>query len=168
MSIDTETNFFKIKKHIYEAIATKDFVKYEDIKLPARATKGSAGYDFFATEEFTLKPGDFYIVRTGIKAKFPSYKVLMLQVRSSMGFKYGIRMVNTQGIIDSDYYNNPDNDGHIMIGLVRDKLFPGMTDEPITFKIGDKIGQGIFVDITHTDNDDASEERIGGVGSTGK
>jgi dUTP pyrophosphatase len=126
-----------------------------DNRLPERATAGSAGYDFFAPEDITL-PGT---VKTGVRVKvIPGY-VLCIFPRSGLGFKYGVRLANTVGVIDSDYYN-ADNEGHIMIKLE--------CDTPLTIKAGERFAQGIFLPFGITEDDNAAGERSGGFGSTGK
>ena len=157
-------------KRYYEKISFEEFKKaygdnkelYEEYLLPRRSTKNSAGYDFFAINEITIKPGEIVKIPTGYKANFGTDEVLMLFVRSSMGFKYNVRMCNQVGIIDSDYYNNPDNEGHIYVALQNE----GTKD----YVIGknEAYAQGIFVNFLLTDDDNACEERNGGIGSTNK
>ena len=101
--------FEKISKEQYEK-DLKGKCEYEDISLPVRSTKHSAGYDFKSPIEFELNPGEIIKVPTGIKAQMEDDEYLMLLVRSSMGFKYNVRLCNQVGIVDSDYYNNPDNE----------------------------------------------------------
>ena len=87
---------------------------------------------------------------------------LSIFIRSSLAFKKGLMLANSTGIIDCDYYNNPDNEGHIMIAYYNTK------DVPYTIKKGERIAQGIFMKYLTTDNDDASGIRMGGIGSTGQ
>ena len=101
--------FEKISKEQYEK-DLKGKCEYEDISLPVRSTKHSAGYDFKSPIEFELNPGEIIKVPTGIKAQMEDDEYLMLLVRSSMGFKYNVRLCNQVGIVDSDYYNNTDNE----------------------------------------------------------
>ena len=108
--------FEKISKEQYEK-DLKGKCEYEDISLPIRSTKHSAGYDFKSPIEFELNPGEIIKVPTGIKAQMEDDEYLMLLVRSSMGFKYNVRLCNQVGIVDSDYYNNPDNEGHMFIKI---------------------------------------------------
>lgn len=131
-----------------------------EIKLPKRATAGSAGYDFFAPRDFTLPAGGEIIIETGVRVKISEGWFLMLLPRSGSGFKYGVRLANTAGIIDSDYYN-ADNEGHIKI-----KLTGGSRDFAV--KKGEAFAQGIFVPYGITVDDDCTEERRGGFGSTDK
>ena len=99
----------------FEKVSIDEFSKYydktlyEEYDLPKRMTRHSAGYDFFAIEGFTIKPGEIKKIPTGYKATFGNDEMLMILVRSSMGFKYNVRMTNQVGIIESDYYNNIDN-----------------------------------------------------------
>lgn len=137
----------------------------KDIKLPKRSTKGSAGYDFEAADTVLIpafklgqKPT---MVSTGIKAAFSEDEVLYLFNRSSNPGKNGLVLSNAVGIIDEDYYNNPGNDGHIMFG------FWNMKEEDIVVEKGQRIGQGIFQKILFVDDDESTEERLGGFGSTG-
>lgn len=136
---------------------------YEDIKLPRRATAGSAGYDFFSTLDFELKPGETIKIPTGIRVKIDNGWVLMLYPRSGLGFKYRLQLNNTVGIIDSDYYNS-DNEGHIFVKITNDSN-EGKT---LSVKAGDGFCQGIFTEFGLTEDDEATEERNGGFGSTGK
>ena len=133
---------------------------YNDIIIPKRATKGSAGYDFYSPFSFDVSPGDAITIPTGIKCKMINDWVLMLFPRSGLGFKYKVRLNNTVGIIDSDYYNNSDNEGHIMVCLYND------SDEDIKLKKNERIVQGIFQKFYLTDNDNVSNIRMGGIGST--
>ena len=134
---------------------------YDSIQLPKRATIGSAGYDFFAPYDFTIEPKSSFTVHSGIKCKIKGGWVLMVHGRSSLGIK-GLRLNTTVGIIDSDYYSNPQNDGEIGIGLVN------TTDKRFEFKAGDRLAQGIFVPYGITTDDDVTDTRVGGFGSTGK
>ncbi len=154
----------------FEKVSREQFAKdfgensaqiYEDIKLPKRATKGSAGYDFFAPQDFSLKPGETIKVATGIRAKIDESWVLNIYPRSGLGFKYRLQLDNTVGIIDSDYYNSS-NEGHIMIKITNNSL-EGKTVE---VKGGTAFAQGIFLEYGITVDDDADGVRDGGFGST--
>lgn len=133
----------------------------KEIKLPRRASKGSMAYDFFSPGDFSLYPNETCMIWTDIKARMPEGVGLMLNVRSSMG-KSRIGLANTQGWIDSDFYNNPDNGGNIGIFLVNN----GWKEYRIAE--GDRIAQGLFVPVILTDDDAVAGERHGGFGSTGK
>lgn len=135
---------------------------YEEIKLPKRATKGSAGYDFFAPFGFTLKPGETIKIPTGIRVKMDSEWVLCLFPRSGFGFKYRLQLNNTVGIIDSDYFYS-DNEGHIFTKITNDSN----EDKVLTVDKGVGYLQGIFMEFGTTIDDDAEAERNGGFGSTG-
>jgi len=134
--------------------------EYNDIKLPQRATKYSAGYDFFSPISFTLEPGEEIKIPTGIKAYMQEGEVLQMHVRSSLGFKYNIRLKNCTGIIDQDYHNNPTNEGHIWIALVNEG------NQKVEIKKGEAIAQGIFMNYLVADNGNTENERRGGIGST--
>ena len=136
---------------------------YEDIKLPKRATKGSAGYDFYAPVSIILKPGETIKVPTGIRAEMEWDWVLKIYPRSGLGFKYRLQLNNTVGIIDSDYFYS-DNEGHIFVKITND------TNEGRTVEIpgGTGFAQGIFLEYGITVDDDATEIRNGGFGSTTK
>ena len=137
-------------------------VDYKKHQLPKRGSKNSAGYDFFSPVNEIIPAHGTVKIPTGIKVYMQPDEVLMIYPRSSIGFKTNIRLSNTTGVIDSDYYNNSDNEGHMWI------KFYNPTDEDYHIFIGDKIAQGIFTKFLVTDNDDTNEERTGGLGSTGK
>lgn len=137
-----------------------------NINLPVRSTKNSAGYDVEAAEDCIIpafKPGQKpTLVKTGIKAYMESDEVLILANRSSNPGKKGLILANSIGVVDSDYYENPDNDGHIMYAFFNFKA------EDVEIKKGERIGQAIFQKYLVTDNDIAQGERTGGFGSTNK
>ena len=136
----------------------------KEINLPVRKTKYSAGYDIEAAEDVVIpvfKAGDRpTLVKTGLKSYFEDDEVLILANRSSNPFKKGLVLANSIGVIDSDYYGNTDNDGHIMYA------FYNFFSEEISIKKGDIIGQAIFHKFLITDDDVAAGERTGGFGST--
>lgn len=136
---------------------------YDAIKLPRRATSGSAGYDFCTPDGFTIAPGETVKIPTGIRVKMEEGWVLKIYPRSGLGFKYRVQLNNTVGIIDSDYYY-AENDGHIFIKITNDSN-EGKT---LTLNAGDAFAQGIFVEYGITLDDDADGVRTGGFGSTGK
>ena len=152
----------------FEKVSIDEFSKYYDKKLyeeydlPKRMTSHSAGYDFFAIEGFTLMPGEIKKIPTGYKATFGSDEMLMILVRSSMGFKYNVRMTNQVGIIESDYYNNIDNEGHMFVSLQNEG------DRDFVVKKGEGYAQGIFTKFLICDDDVTTNERQGGLGSTNK
>ena len=137
--------------------------EYEEIKLPKRATKGSAGYDFFSPVDFSLSSGESIKIPTGVRVKIDEGWVLKIYPRSGLGFKYRLQLNNTVGIIDSDYYYS-DNEGHIFIKITNDSK-DGKT---VTVKKGEGFAQGIFLEYGITEDDDVSEIRNGGFGSTTK
>ena len=138
----------------------------KDINLPIRKTAHAAGYDMEAAEDITIDPfklGDNpTLITTGIKAYMPDDEYVMLCNRSSNPKKKGLVMANSVGIIDADYYGNPDNDGVIMFA------FYNFKSEAVTIKKGEAIGQAIFMKYLITDDDKATGERKGGFGSTDK
>lgn len=136
---------------------------YDEIKLPKRATQGSAGYDFFVPYDLVLKPNETAKIPTGIRAKMEDNWVLKLYPRSGLGFKYRLQLNNTVGIIDSDYYFS-DNEGHIFAKITNDTN----EDKTIELKKHDGFMQGIFIEYGITVDDDATEVRNGGFGSTSK
>lgn len=154
--------FEKISFEQFKKDVCDDKDLYESYSVPKRSTKESAGYDFESIIDFTLTPGDIMKVPTGIKANMNSGEVLLCLVRSSQGFKYNVRLCNQVGVIDKDYYNNSDNEGHIWIKL------ENQGDKEYVVKKGDKILQGIFVSFLTVDSEEEIiRERISGIGSTG-
>jgi dUTPase len=155
----------------FEKISFKQFKEdiedntslYESYNIPKRSTKNSAGYDFFSIYDFVLKPGEIKKIATGIKFSMNNDEMLMLVVRSSMGFKYNVRMCNQIGIFESDYYNNKSNEGHAWLKIQNE----GSIDYVV--KKGDAICQGIFTKFLTVDNEEEiNKERKGGLGSTDK
>lgn len=135
---------------------------YQDIRLPQRATRGSAGYDFYAPMEIILAPGEGIKVPTGIRAEMDEGWVLTCYPRSGLGFKYRMQLDNTVGVIDSDYFYS-DNEGHILMKLFND----GREGKTLELKAGMAVAQGIFMEYGITIDDDVEEVRNGGFGSTG-
>ncbi len=164
--------FYKVSFEQFEESWKDDFPEtspeeireiYEKIKLPARATKGSAGYDFFSPIDFELKPGETLKIPTGIRVSMEEDWVLCIFPRSGLGFKYRLQMNNTVGVIDSDYYDS-DNEGHIFLKMTNDSN-EGKT---VSVSQGNGMAQGIFFQYGITEDDQAEEERNGGFGSTTK
>ena len=151
----------------FEKVSLDEYLKsvekesYDDIILPKRATAGSAGYDFFAPYDFTLKPNQTEKVATGIRVKIDEGWVLKIYPRSSLGFKYRLRLDNTVGIIDSDYYF-ADNEGHIFIKITN------CGDKELVVEKGKAFAQGVFVEYGITIDDECDGIRVGGLGSTDK
>ena len=137
---------------------------YDSIKLPKRATVGSAGYDFYAPDDVTVNVGESTLIPTGIRCRINDGWVLSIYPRSGLGFKHRIQLDNTVGIIDADYYNSS-NEGHIMIKLSCDAHDEGHS---VTVPAGDGFAQGIFTQFGITFSDDADGIRDGGFGSTTK
>ena len=137
-------------------------VKEIEFKLPERSTKFSAGYDFVNPEKVELESHKIYYVKTGIKADMEEDEVLILANRSSNPKKKNLVLINGIGIIDKDYYNNPDNEGEIAFA------FMNISDETIVIESGEKLGQGMFVKYLTTEDDRAEGVRNGGFGSTDK
>jgi dUTP pyrophosphatase len=135
---------------------------YEEIRMPVRATVGSAGYDFYSPLDFVLTPGQTIKIPTGIRARIEDGWVLMIFPRSGLGFKFRIQLNNTVGIIDSDYYGS-DNEGHIFIKITNDSN-EGRT---LSLKKGDGFAQGVFLPYGVTSDDETAAVRNGGFGSTG-
>lgn len=135
---------------------------YNCIKLPQRATSGSAGYDFFLPVAITLNPDETLLIPTGIRAKIDEGWVLQIFPRSGLGFKHRIQLDNTVGIIDSDYFY-ADNEGHIKIKLTNDSKDFSICD----VEEGKGFAQGIFLPYGITRDDNADGIRKGGFGSTG-
>lgn len=150
----------------FEIVSEKEFLKnnsledYTKIKVPSRATSSSAGYDFYLPYDLVIKPKESILVKTGIKACMENDEFLMIVIRSSLGVKKGLQLSNNVGIIDSDYYNNIDNEGHIMISL------KNCSDIAVTLMRGERIAQGIFLKYLKVDDDSNQNARLGGFGST--
>ena len=136
------------------------------INLPVRKTKYSAGYDIEAAEDIIIpsftKGTNPTLIKTGLKAYMADDEVLLLYNRSSNPKKKGLILANSVGVVDKDYYGNPDNDGHIMFA------FYNIKEEDVEIKKGDATGQAVFQKYLVTDNDNAQGERLGGFGSTNK
>lgn len=138
----------------------------KEIKLPIRKTANSAAYDLEAAEDIVLpsfekgmKPT---LIPTGLKSYMASDEVLIIVPRSSSPKKQGISFPHSMGVIDSDYYENPDNDGHIFVQVIN------LKDEDVVIKKGDTVAQAMFQKYLTVDNDNATGERLGGFGSTDK
>ncbi len=137
--------------------------EYKDIKLPKRATTGSAGYDFFSPFSFTLESGETIKIPTGIKVILDDDKFLAIYPRSSLGFKYRVQLDNTVGIIDSDY-SRSDNEGHIFVKITNDTK----EGKRVEIKKGEAFAQGIIQQYFVTEDDNADGLRVGELGSTTK
>lgn len=155
--------FEKVSFEQYASAVTHPDQSYRDIKLPKRATSGSAGYDFYLPEDICLAPGETIKIATGIRARMTEGWVLCLFPRSGLGFRYRLQLNNTVGIIDADYYGS-DNEGHIFAKITNDSN-EGKT---LTLKKGEAFMQGIFLPFGLTEDDDVATKRNGGFGSTSK
>lgn len=132
------------------------------VTLPARQTAHSAGYDLAAAEEVRIPPGGVALVPTGLKAYMGEGEVLILAIRSSLGMKRNLSLANSIGVIDADYVDNPDNEGHIRVGL------RNFGHEEAVIAAGERVAQAIFVPFLITSDDAATGQRTGGIGSTGR
>lgn len=160
-----KVSFNQFKEDFKEFNLNDEEVKkvYDEIKLPVRATKSSAGYDFFSPIDFELKPNEILKIPTGIRCYMEEDVVLSIYPRSSLGFKYRMQLNNTVGIIDSDYYN-AQNEGHIQIKFTNDSR----ENKTLSVKKGEAFSQGIFTEFLVTYDDNVDNERVGGFGSTNK
>lgn len=159
--------FEKISYEQYMKDGMNRFIRYEDIQLPRRGTKRAAGYDIICPIDLTIMPGQAEVIPTGIKVELDSDKWLQVLPRSGIGFKTGLLLMNTVGVIDADYYNNDNNEGHIWVKVRHPSSDPGW-GVPIEIKKGTAICQGIISPYFVVDNeDDVETTRTGGFGSTG-
>lgn len=153
--------FEKISFEQFKKDICDDKKLYEEYNVPKRQTKYSAGYDFESLFDFTLKPGETKKLATGIKVNMNSDEMLMIVIRSSLGFKYNTRMCNQIGIIESDYYNNSDNEGHMFVKIQNEG------NDNLIIKKGERLCQGIFVKFLTVDNEEEiNNKRTSGIGST--
>ena len=150
-------------RFLLDAGAVATVTDYATIKLPKRATKGSAGYDFYSPIDFTLAPNETIKIATGIRAYMEEGWVLKIYPRSGLGFKYRLGLNNTVGIIDQDYYYS-DNEGHIQIKMTN----ASNEGKTVSVKAGEAFAQGIFLEYGITYDDDSQEQRNGSFGSTNK
>ena len=145
----------------FEKISFEEFKKsikddqnlYENYKLPSRNSTNAAGYDFYLLEDIEIGPNEIVKIPTGIKACFNPDEVLLLIVRSGTGFKYNIRLVNQVGVVDADYYNNENNEGHIFIKIQNE------SDKVLNFIAGDALVQGVFIKYLTTDDDQKIDKK---------
>ena len=146
---------------ISQTVAAMLRVEYENIKLPTRATNGSAGYDFYIPAGWAFQPGMDNKIFTGIRVKLKLGWMLAMYPRSGLGFKFGASLKNTTGIIDSDYYN-AENEGHIIVNM--------RTQSEFILKDQERFVQGILIPygLCTGDSFDLGDKRIGGFGSTGR
>ncbi len=154
--------FEKISFAEFRKVFGDDKELYQEYNLPRRSSKHSAGYDFLAVKDYVIKPKEILKIPTGVKARMQGDEVLLIVVRSSMGFKYNVRLTNQVGVIDSDFYNNIDNEGHIFISLQNEG------DKDYVIEKGEAYAQGMFMKYLLSDDDTAEGIRIGGLGSSNK
>lgn len=154
----------------FQKVSLEQFIKdvdvvnveeiYNDIPLPKRATKGSAGYDFVCPLDIEIKPNEMIKIPTGIRCRMEQGYVLNIYPRSSLGMKYQMYLTNTTGIIDSDYYNAK-NEGHIIVSIVN------KGDKILKINKGERFVQGIFLKYYTVIEEEVLDQRNGGFGSTG-
>lgn len=149
--------FEKVSLSEFKKNYSEDLYNYD---LPKRSTINSAGYDFFAPDNFIIKSGEVVKIYSGVKAKMESRDVLYLYIRSSFAIKYDLVLKNSVGVIDSDYYNNVDNEGNIIF------VIENIGNKDYEIKKGSRFAQGVFMNYLVTDDDNSSENRNGGIGST--
>ena len=153
--------FEKISFEQFKKDVADDANLYASYELPKRKTKHSAGYDLASLKAMVLKPGESFLVPTGVKCISPPDEIFLVAMRSSIGFKNNIGLPHGIGIVDADYYNNAENEGHIYIGIRNNGT------ENFEIKVGDRIGQGVFIKYYCIDDEaEIMEERKGGYGST--
>ena len=149
----------------FEKVSLEEFKKYYDMELydfnlPSRSTGKSAGYDFYAVDDCTIKRGESKKIISGVKANMENNDVLYLFIRSSLAIKYNLILKNSVGVIDADYYNNFDNEGNIIF------VIENIGDSDFEIKKGMRLCQGVFMNYLLTDDDKSNNSRNGGIGST--
>jgi dUTP pyrophosphatase len=155
--------FEKISYEEFKKSLGDDKALYDSITLPKRSSKFSAGYDVKSIEHGIIKSGKSMAFKTGLKVAMNEDEVMYIYSRSSFGYKYDVCLTNCVGVIDSDYYNNPDNEGHFQVKLTNHG------DKDFEINIGDRIGQCVFMKyLVVDDEEEITEKRKGGLGSTGK
>ena len=157
----TIAKFQHVSDAQYASSALPKALPVTDISLPRRATAGSAGYDFICPADVTLAPGEAVTIPTGIRCEMQSGWVLMLFPRSGLGFKHQVRLANTVGVIDADYFHAA-NEGHIMVRIVNGG------DHVVSIAKGERFCQGIFLPHGLAEEDEVFSDRTGGFGSTGR
>ena len=139
-----------------------EYAEDAGVKIPIRGTEKSAGYDLSATKDVVIHPNEMVLVPTGLKAYMKKDEFLALYIRSSIAVKHNVGLANSVAVIDGDYYNNPDNEGHILLPLYN------YSKKAFAIKKGERVAQGVFHKYLTVDGDDAKGSRKGGIGSTGK
>jgi dUTP pyrophosphatase len=146
-------DFEKISFEQFKKDVADDRDLYDSVTIPQRSSSATAGYDLPLLADLELQPGETIKLPTGLKARFQPDEMLLLIVRSKTGFKYNIRLCNQVGVIDSDYYNNPDNEGHLFIKIQNEDTVEH------SFKRGDALVQGIFTKYLVTDSDNNLQKK---------
>ena len=146
-SEDNMRDFEKISFEQFKKDVVDDIDLYDEYRLPQRDSNNTAGYDIYLWEDLAIEPNEIKKIPTGIKSFFEKDEVLFLIVRSSMGFKYNIRLCNQVGVIDADYYNNSSNEGHMWIKIQNEGK------EKVVIPQGESIVQGIFLKYLTTQSD---------------
>ena len=159
--------FLHVSAEQYASSALPDALPVDAIPLPHRATAGSAGYDFICPADITLQPGDAITISTGIRCEMQPGWVLMLFPRSGLGFKHQVRLANTVGVIDADYFH-AENEGHIMVRIVCGQSPCSMGSHEVTILKGERFCQGVFLPHGLAEEEEVFSSREGGFGSTGK
>ena len=151
----------KKEKNRYFKLVNDKFRKHKkiNIELPKRATEHSVAYDIYSPIDIVVEPHKSVVIWTDIKAKFNTNEALLINVRSSMG-KYPVMLANSQGWIEADYYENPNNDGNIGVNLYN------LSDIDYIVKKGDRIAQAMFINYLVADSGNTKNKRVGGFGST--
>ena len=157
----TIAKFCHVSTAQYADCALPGAMQVDDLPLPSRSTAGSAGYDFVCPAEVTLRPGEAVTIPTGIRCEMQTGWVLMLFPRSGLGFKHQVRLANTVGVIDSDYFHAA-NEGHIMVRIVNGG------DHAVSIAKGERFCQGVFLPYGLAEEAEVLTDREGGFGSTGK
>lgn len=156
----TIAKFLHVSAEQYEASALPSALPVDAIPLPRRATAGSAGYDFICPADVALAPGEAVTIPTGVRCEMQPGWLLALFPRSGLGFKHQVRLANTVGIIDADYFHAA-NEGHIMVRIVNGP-------NPLTIAKGERFCQGVFLPHGLAEEDEVLSDRTGGFGSTGR
>ena len=155
--------FEKISFEQFKKDVSDDINLYNTIELPKRSTMKSAGYDIKSMEDGIIKPGEAKSFKIGLKVSMNDDEVLYIYSRSSQGYKYNVSLANSVGVIDSDFYNNPSNEGHFQVRLIN------LGTQDYIVNIGDRIAQGVFMKyLTVDDEEEIKNTRAGGLGSTNK
>lgn len=156
----------KIEKISFEQFkkdVNDDKKLYDSIIIPTRSTKKSAGYDIRSAVDEVIHPNEAKVIKTGLKVAMNDDEVFYIYIRSSLGYKHNVTLMNGVGVIDADFYNNESNEGHFSVKLINHG------SEDFEIKFGDRIAQGVFMKyLTVDDEEEIKETRKGGLGSTNK